>query len=125
MTPQDQLRFYQALAAMGVYFSDELTKPRQKLYWDLLHEHLTIDEWEYACHQAMLEENFHKVPLVATLKGYVQTYRAAHRTQRQREERGDGAHTEAQLLQLWEQLILPSEVRALIESIWPEERKQT
>jgi hypothetical protein len=61
---------------MGIMFSDELTKPRQALYWDLLrgHKALSIEAWEFACTQALLYEKFHKVPLPATLMEYVREY---------------------------------------------------
>lgn len=67
MEPADSPRFFQALAALGTMFSDEITGPRQKLYWQLLSPLMTIEEWERACHYALMHETFHKVPLPATL----------------------------------------------------------
>ena len=75
MTKDDRARFFHALASLGVMFSDELTQPRQKLYWELLCHEITIDEWEYACQQAMVRETFHKVPLPAQLMDYIREYR--------------------------------------------------
>jgi hypothetical protein len=125
MQDTDQQGFLIALNTMGEFFSDELSELRQHTYWGILRERCTLEEWHYACTQAMAGETFNKVPLPKVLLGYVQEHREAHRTQRQREERADGSHTEAQLLQLREALVLPSEVRRLIESIWPEERRQS
>ena len=59
-------------------FADELTEPRQRLYWQLFRDRVTIDEWEEACTQAMQRETFHKVPLPAALYGYIE---ASHREQ--------------------------------------------
>lgn len=71
----DSPRFFQALAEMSLIFCDEVTKERQKLYWEALHARLTIDEWEYACGAAIDRETFHKVPLPAVLMGYIHEYR--------------------------------------------------
>jgi hypothetical protein len=68
-------RFFQALSAMGVMFSDELSKQRLLLYWETFREEVTIEEWEYTCVQAMRRETFHKVPLPAALMDYVREYR--------------------------------------------------
>ena len=70
---------------MGVMFCDDLTEPRQKLYWQTFRDRCEIDEWEYACHQAIARETFHKVPLPAQLMEYVQEYRHAQERQRQQE----------------------------------------
>jgi len=56
---------------MGVMFADDLTTPRQRLYWEVLKDMITIDEWEYACTAALRHETFHKVPLPAVLLTYV------------------------------------------------------
>jgi len=56
---------------MGVMFADDLTTPRQRLYWEVLKDMITIDEWEYACTSALRHETFHKVPLPAVLLTYV------------------------------------------------------
>lgn len=91
MQVPDSRRFFKSLAEMALIFSDELSKERQKLYWALLCDQITIEEWEYACQQAMGRETFHKVPLPAQLMDYVQEYREArrdeaHRQRRMREE---------------------------------------
>ena len=75
MTRNDQPRFFQALTAMAEIFQDEMTELRQKLYWQLFADRNTIDEWEYACEQAMVRETFHKVPLPAQLLDYIREYR--------------------------------------------------
>lgn len=48
---------------------------RQRAYWQLFADRITIDEWTYACEQAMIRETFHKVPLPAQLLDYVREYR--------------------------------------------------
>ena len=75
MTNADRPRFFQALAAMGVMFSDELTKPRQQLYWDIFRTKMEIDQWEHICQQAMEYETFHKLPLPRTLWNYGEGFR--------------------------------------------------
>ena len=118
MTPEDNTVFFRTLSSMGLLFSDEMTKPRQKLYWDLMQD-VTIEEWLYACEQAMRRETFHKVPLPAHLLDYVREYRKNTRQSFMREERADGSHTDAQLLQLREPLVCAENVRRLIRTIWP------
>lgn len=104
---------------MSAFFCDELSELRISTYWRLLSQKCTIQEWEYACTQAMLREEFHKIPLPAALLDYIREYRSSRRS-RQREERPDGSHTTAQLLQLREELHPSEEVKRLIESIWPD-----
>lgn len=87
MNPEDSPRFYQALSAMGLMFSDTLAKPRQKLYWDLMRDRCTIEEWEYSCHEAMRRETFHKIPLPAALMDYIYEFRTAQRQALEQEER--------------------------------------
>lgn len=62
---------------MGVMFADELTQPRQKLYWQAMKDLVTIDEWEYACLCAIQRETFHKVPMPAALIAYSMEHRKA------------------------------------------------
>jgi hypothetical protein len=75
MDETDSPRFLQGLLSMGTMFSDDVTKPRQKLYWLAFRDTVVIEEWEYACMQAMQRETFHKVPLPAALMHYVREYR--------------------------------------------------
>lgn len=103
---------------MGVLFCDELAKPRQKLYWDLLRDRMTIEEWEYACEQAMSREAFHKTPLPSVLLDYARELRGKSKIMR--EEMDDGSHTTEQLLALREPLASAEDVRELIRSIWPD-----
>ena len=120
MELQNQLRFFQALNTMGEFFGDELSELRQRMYWEICRDRLVIEEWEYACLQAMARETFHKVPLPAQLLDYVREYRSAkHATGWQRDEMPDGSHTREQLLQLREALITPEEIHALIKSALP------
>lgn len=86
MTLDDSPRFFQALAAMGLIFSDDLSKDRQRLYWEIFRDRITLAEWEYACHQAISRETFHKVPLPAVLMDYVRECRQAHERQLRLEE---------------------------------------
>jgi hypothetical protein len=67
MEAKDSRRFFEALDAMAVMFSDTLSEPKQKLYWCLISPLMTIEEWEQACHYALMHEMFHKVPVPATL----------------------------------------------------------
>ena len=67
MTLEDRTRFFHSLNAMGTMFSDEVSKQRMALYWDIFRDRITIDEWEHACAQALVQEDFRKVPLPAVL----------------------------------------------------------
>ena len=120
MQTTDNVRFFKALNILAAVFSDEMTEIRQRTYWQLFCDKITIEEWEYACTQAMTREIFHKVPLPAQLLDYVREYRSAKRaTDWQRDEMPDGSHTREQLLQLREALITPEEIRQLIQSALP------
>jgi hypothetical protein len=68
--------FLTELTKMGELFCDTLSKERQVQYWLLLAHRMTLDEWRYACWQAMSRETFHKVPVPAALWEYVLEYRA-------------------------------------------------
>lgn len=120
MTEQDSLRFFHALSAMALLFCDEMTKPRQHLYWEMLRDSLSIDEWEYACGQAMARETFHKVPLPAALMDYVREYRQAEKERAWRAQCTHSTQSPQALLQLRESLVDKAEVDALIASVWPE-----
>ena len=87
MESQNQLRFFQILNTMGEFFGDELSELRQRMYWEICRARLVIEEWEYACLQAMARETFYKVPLPAHLLEYVQEYRATQREEAARQRR--------------------------------------
>ena len=93
MTLDDQPNFFQSLNNMIEIFQDDMTELRQKLYWQLFADRHTIDEWEYACQQAMIRETFHKVPLPAQLMDYIREYR-------QEQAREHRSRAEAQRLAL-------------------------
>lgn len=103
---------------MGVIFNDDLSPVRQKLYWALFRDCVTIDEWEYASLQAMARETFHKMPLPGQLLDYVREYR---RVQRDNVRCADGVLTRKPQLELRDSLVDPAELDALIASVWPEE----
>lgn len=87
MEAEDKARFSEALSAMGIMFSDEMTRPRINVYWGLFAPQCNVDEWVYACTRAMHAETFHKVPLPAVLFGYIEEYRVERRQRREREWR--------------------------------------
>lgn len=117
--PQAQ-NFFDSLLEMGEFFCDELSEVRQRSYWEIMRERVTLAEWQYACREAMARETFHKVPLPAQLMDYVREYRKGTYEMRQRAEMEDGSHTTEQLLALREPLELPKQVRKLIQSVWPD-----
>ena len=102
-------------------FQDEMNEVRQRSYWQIMRDHVTLAEWQYACTQAMARETFYKVPLPAHMTEYVREYRKGIRELRQRAEMPDGSHTTEELLALRESFDLPGNVRKLIQSVWPEE----
>lgn len=104
MNPEDSPRFYQALSAMGLMFSDTLAKPRQKLYWEVFAPKVSIEEWEYACHEAISRETFHKVPLPAAMMTYVYEWRMLQR--RALEQAEAKAREEARLVARAERIAL-------------------
>jgi hypothetical protein len=79
MTSQDEVIFYHSLNLLGTFFTDELTETRQRLYWQVMKDNCTIEEWQQACYGVMEHEAFHKVPLPAILLRYVATYRDEYR----------------------------------------------
>ena len=96
-TDQNYAAFLKGLSAMSEYFSDVLSEGRQELYWEHLYPRISLEEWEYACYQAMDRETFHKVPLIEPLMEYVREYRTAQREAKlQRAEQGA-----AKLLPQW------------------------
>lgn len=106
--------FLKGLKMMSEYFCDTLSEGRIAMYWQLLGPQIALDEWEYACRQAMLRETFHKVPLVSVLLEYVQEYRTAQREARKQ----DQARGQARLA-LREDTYGQAQVQALIASVWP------
>lgn len=120
MTKEDIPRFLKSFVDMGILFADELTKERQRIYWRTLNDIMTIDEWEYACHEAMARNDFHKVPLPASLIAYAMEYRRAehqHLAERAREREALTAGPSQSLESPEENL---ANVRALIASVWPD-----
>jgi hypothetical protein len=79
MKPNDLSNFLASLNALGVMFSDELSKPRQRLYWEALKDVVTLEEWDYATMEAIRRETFHKVPLPGQLMTYIEEYRVSRR----------------------------------------------
>jgi hypothetical protein len=81
-TDQNYDSFLESLGKMNTLFSDQMDATRLDLYWELLAPRVELEEWHYACYQAMLREGFHKVPLPDALLGYVREYREAEATTR-------------------------------------------
>lgn len=79
MQKRDLRAFLDGLVKMAVLFDEELSELRQRLYWEVLRDEVTIDEWCQACWHAMRRETFHKVPLPATLIEYAREYRREQR----------------------------------------------
>lgn len=75
MHETDNRRFFSALNLMAEMFSDEMSELKQRGYWQIMQDRLTIEEWEYACTQAITRETFHKVPLPAVLLDYAREQR--------------------------------------------------
>jgi hypothetical protein len=118
MQPDDSPRFFEALTTMSEFFADELSKVRQRTYWQHF-EACTIEEWEYACDQAMQRETFHKVPLTASLMPYVKEYREAQRDDERRRERNQQAQRllDAPAQQPASREEIHSEVQALLNEL--------
>lgn len=112
METQDSRRFFVALSSMAEFLGDELAESRQRLYWDLMAPLASIEEWEYACHQALLRQEFHKVPLPAVMLDFVREYRKIRK-----EERGRVRHHE-----LTAEQIPLEELKAFTDSMWPDDR---
>lgn len=78
MQDHERPQFTQALHNMSVMFDHPLSETRQSMYWALLRDRVTLDEWTYATAEAMARETFYKVPLPAHLLDYVREYRHLH-----------------------------------------------
>jgi hypothetical protein len=113
-------RFFKALAEMGLMFGDELTKPRQLLYWELFRDKITIEEWEFATSQAMTKETFHKVPLPAALMEYVREHRRQQRAKILEEQCHEHTASRQRLLEIREKQVDTGEIERLIASVFPE-----
>lgn len=114
MDLEDRTTFLIALNTTGEFFSDELSELRQQSYWSLFHDRCTLEEWQYACTQAMAREIFHKMPLPAVLLDYVRELRQAKR------DALPSSPSPQEVLALRESLVSAAEVRALIASVWPD-----
>jgi len=116
MTQDDAPRFFEVLNELAVFFSDQLEKERQRLYWALFRNEVSLPEWEYAAAQAMWRETFHKVPLPAVLMHFVQELR-------QRQER------EARLVERAQEQTRQAEADAALKALraspeWQEAQAQ-
>lgn len=111
MSPDQLPKFLACLNSMAELCRDEMSELRQTTYWELLSPLLSIEEWEYACKQAMLSETFHSVPMPATLVVYGKELRI-HKKQ---------GSTIPESRMLREDPIQLEEVRRLIQSIWPDQ----
>lgn len=114
MHDQDLPRFLATLNEMAALFCDPMADIRQRLYWQFFQDIATIEEWQYACHQAMTGETFYKVPLPAVLMDYIRQYRSHERCKQARATVPFAHH-------LRDDLVAKAEVQALIASIWPEQ----
>jgi len=72
---------------MATLFRDEVGPEVQRLYWELFQPSSTLDEWAYACEEAMRRETFHKLPLPARLWAYIDEYRQRQARERDAEAR--------------------------------------
>src|SRR5437870_1731259 len=85
-TDQNYEAFLQGLMKLADYFCDAMTPSRMQSYWELLAWQVSLEEWDYACYQAMLQETFYKVPLVSVLLDYARNFRKEQRqAERQRQ----------------------------------------
>jgi hypothetical protein len=76
MTDPDHPRFTKALTELATILRDTTLPPHYpELYWRLLQDRVSIEEWEYATQQAALREGYYHVPLPAHLLDYVREYR--------------------------------------------------
>lgn len=120
MTDDQEHDFYQVLVLMSEYFADPMSGTRQRLYWEMLADHCTLPEWEWACRQAMEHETFHKVPLVSVMKQYVREQRT-EALQQHKAERLDHSlprGPEEALIEAREDLLLDAEVSAHLQSLF-------
>jgi hypothetical protein len=77
MHADDIERFAIALNELAATCTDPMDEVRQRGYWRRLHDQMSIEEWEYACLYAPLNESFHKVPMPGVLLDYVRDMRKA------------------------------------------------
>ena len=110
MEIHDLPAFLDVLNNMASLFCDELSQTRQRLYWQLLREDLDLEEWQVACHRAMLGETFYKVPLPRVLMDYVREWRHEQRA----------CQAAPVLRHLDEDPLAQAQVQALINSVWPQ-----
>src|SRR5207244_11204933 len=54
--------------------------------WQIMRQHMTLEEWQDACAHVLATETFHKVPLPAVFLGLAQERRQIRREEERREQ---------------------------------------
>jgi hypothetical protein len=86
MHDHDMPEFLALLNDLGAMCTEEVSERRQRLYWEFFRDGYSIDEWVYACNQAMWRESFPKIPMPAILREYMVEYRKASLEERKQRE---------------------------------------
>ena len=116
MHDHDMPEFLALLADVGAMCTDEISERRQRLYWEFFRDHSTIEEWAYACNQAMWRETFHKIPMPAVLREYIVEYRKTTAEERKQRELRQEAK------QIREEQYSLEQVRAIQATLFKDDR---
>lgn len=76
MDTKDRSHFFDALGLVATVMCDEMSEARTEAYFALFRDRCLLDEWQYACHQVLMEETFHKVPLPAIFMEHIRARKA-------------------------------------------------
>jgi hypothetical protein len=143
MKRDDEVKFYQGLKSLELFFRDTLTEEHELLYWDTMRDICTIDEWEAACFLARQHHDFHTVPLPAIMMRYVDDVRRVMNKQfeleqkllsqerkqletaeRQQEAKKTNEASLAKLAALWGEDWLAGHKR-MLDSLYPDTQKES
>src|SRR5712691_5967380 len=101
----DKPRFMAQLKVVERCCLDPLDEVRQRAYWLVLAERVSIEEWEEACPAVMAQWTMHRVPMIGVFMAQIE----AQRQKRLDEKRGrdqEEAHAHKKLAQLSQALLL-------------------
>src|SRR5438132_1579896 len=116
MELDQQVAFLEALNTMAVYFRDELNDTCQHIYWELFRDQCTLEEWQWSCLQAMMQEDFYKTPLFRHMREYIKQYRDIQRQVRDELRQKDLARAHQKFLE--NPPLAPDEMQAQLQSLF-------
>jgi hypothetical protein len=113
--------FFKSLVTLAEVCREELTEVQLLAYWTVCAPRLTLQEWQQACLEALAQETRAQVPMPAALLAYA---RAARQAQQEAERAAwEAQRQRAQPQGSRDDRRNQEEVRRLLASVFPEERR--